>query len=556
MEKQLIQLLSSGYVNIAKLSKYVEIQGKKLERIFRLRQKGITYDEKVLQYILKHLKDFTIGYQFSQIINLLKDKIYELNKLLPGIIDPRVISIQSHLASPPEQVHEINELLRVFNAKLDELLILFKQEQEVLGELHAILVVAQKRNLVYTVKYIDYLDKKLELQLKKQNKQFSDRLHNYIINSKINEIDYGGIGRIYRSNINNNKGVIIYAGTTLHFTQYEPLSYRFALEGYTVLTLNLPSHGNDISFRLGNGAALLAHAVRQLRSSCSSVGAIGFSFGAVSILYNLFSFDYIFEREIKRRLGNFVEELKNGELNESLDTYNNLKMLIHKSVVRAFTSFGGEWKSRGIPDAVIFAGMPLSLYRSKKMMCPSFVSLSYGWMKGITNTFFNAPPSLIRKVINGLERHQPIEEPKYKNKESIYMKFFEINSPKELKALKIYMHDLSKDPENIIPLLMQQDGQYINYWLKKIREIPKLFMYGSRDAIAGGNFIQKLFSKNINEERLHAMVEAIGAVGAPRIYPGIGHTLDERKGFLKKLSRRPQNIRIQNDMVEFMGTYI
>ena len=81
-------------------------------------------------------------------------------------------------------------------------------------------------------------------------------------------------------------------------------------------------------------------------------------------------------------------------------------------------------------------------------------------------------------------------------------------------------------------------------------------MYGSRDAIAGGNFIQKLFSKNINEERLHAMVEAIGAVGAPRIYPGIGHTLDERKGFLKKLSRRPQNIRIQNDMVEFMGTYI
>ncbi len=64
----------------------------------------------------------------------------------------------------------------------------------------------------------------------------------------------------------NEKAIIVFSGTTLSYEQYEPLSYRLALEGYLVLALNLPAHGNDINFRLGNGANLLADAIRDVNA--------------------------------------------------------------------------------------------------------------------------------------------------------------------------------------------------------------------------------------------------------------------------------------------------
>jgi hypothetical protein len=217
-------------------------------------------------------------------------------------------------------------------------------------------------------------------------------------------------------------------------------------------------------------------------------------------------------------------------------------------------------RDRGLADALIFCGMPISLIESKKLVCPSAVSITYGWMKFCTNAMFNDPKAkLLRKMVNGLEHHQPITEPAYKNKDSVYMKFFEIWDKKEFHGLKVYLKDLSKDPKNLIPLLIaNSDGQYIQYYLKRLRESPKLFLYGEKDAIASGSFFKEIFSRalgksrNISFDSVKFIVDSVSKHGELKIYPTIGHTLDERAGFFKKLSRRPQGIDIQNDIVGFM----
>ncbi len=288
----------------------------------------------------------------------------------------------------------------------------------------------------------------------------------------------------------------------------------------------------------------------------------------------------MFEKELAERLRKFsilaqkkvigIDKVVKGGavticLNELTSEYSELKYLIHESLMRAYGAQKADKgltisRSRALPDTVIFAGMPISLYKSKKLVCPGFVSITYGWMRFLTNALFNNPPLWLRKFINGLERHNSVDEPSYPHKDAIYMKNFEIFNEMEFKQLKAYLNDLTKDPQNSIPLLIaNQSGQYINYYLKRIRQIPKLFMYGEKDAIASGSFVGELLSrvnlndsKKANREAIEYVVKSISIKEEIKIYKDIGHTLDERKGSLKKLSRRHQNIAIQNDIVEFM----
>jgi hypothetical protein len=560
----------SNYQDIANLSKYVEEQTKKLTLLHNIKLGKFEKEAKAVIRLMTSLGEMDIGTDLFYPAREIQQKIrvFEQKINIPTGVPTFTVSRLS--STPANQRAEIKSLFQMLSTNLDNVLKLLGEEQDIIAELHKIHDLAQKNNLKHITKHINEVDQALQLNMKTAGKHFTEQLAAFMAKPKIKEesvmFGVGQSGTMYYPEKGNQKAIIIYAGTTIHHRQYEPLSYRFAMEGYTVLAMNLPAHGNDINFRLGNGAEVLANAVRHLQSNFARIGVIAFSFGALATLYNILNFDYKFEELLETELTDFVILLEKGNLAPLKEKYFHLKKLVHQSVLRASQKFsvrGGTGISRGIPDILILGGMPPSLMKSRKLLCPTVLTVSYSWMKLTTNSFLNAPKPLIKKIINGFEEHRPIPEPKYEDKNAAYMKFFKISSEEEFAQLKKYMHDVSKDPKNVLALLAAtEDGAYLQYFMKKVKAIPKLFMYGEKDAIASGGFFKEVLSRtfkrntrNLDATALTTFVESLSHEGSAvlKVYPNLGHTLDERAGFIKKLSRRPQSIKVQNDMVGFMN---
>jgi len=399
-------------------------------------------------------------------------------------------------------------------------------------------------------------------------------------------------GEVYYKKINGQlpkKGIVFVPGTSRDHKQYEPIIYRLVLEGYLVCAFDLPSQGTIGHLRVGLISDYIYRCVMYVRSEgIVEVGVVAHSLGAMATICALGGYNEELENYIINVASKYIEKLKDeknsmiarlkklnltdyGDVKEIEKKINTREIKIHQLVElfeerqedeQAYLDFRTHIftalkKTRflrknlsGMIDAVVLLASPASIQSSKIM---------HKWA-------FKLSPENFQRFVNGLERFDRLGDLVFKRQLAIDYKL-QSSSKKDLDKLQYGTLQVKKsDWPDFLKYLQESPNPFdfmslLDYFSKfpnfeklyidyLIRNVPKIFLFGTKDLIIGGSY-----RKGILEKAYHTMVGPTTTIHPP--YPGVGHIMAKMElGGLKKRGYMVTSPIIQRDIIVFLRTHL
>ncbi|MBI2651692.1 hypothetical protein HYX01_04430 [Candidatus Woesearchaeota archaeon] len=385
-------------------------------------------------------------------------------------------------------------------------------------------------------------------------------------------------GEIFFKTIKGNypkKGIVFAPGTSRSYKHYEPLIFRLVMEGYSVCGFDLPSQGSRGNWKVGLMSEYIYRCVRHLRAmGAVEVCAIGHSVGAMAALHALGGYNRKLEKFLMKEGRKLMVALDNS-LSMLFKANNSLKQQYESGDIKVYelvnlfedikkeqqryeafkkkifaalkeTRFN-TLKIAGKIDALVLLAPPESI-QAANMYIPSKIKPK----PEAVQLWMNFGLSLDR-LADFIKRKQVIEvnksQPIGKDLEKLKVSALEIKKSDWLPFLQ-YLKD-SLNPFGLMSLLDYfSKYTFIKYYTDKyIRDVPKVFLYGAKDAILKSSIKNKTL-----ENSYKAVIRTtIGANSYIKSFAGMGHTMMKREFGARKRSYIAEAPQLQQEIIIFLN---
>tara|TARA_Y100000310_G_scaffold281722_1_gene302400 strand:+ start:34256 stop:36472 length:2217 start_codon:yes stop_codon:yes gene_type:complete len=407
-------------------------------------------------------------------------------------------------------------------------------------------------------------------------------------------------GQIYSKKINGQypkKGIVFVPGAARSYVQFETIIYRLVLEGYRVCAFDLPSQGSSGKWKLGLMSVYIYACVRYIRQKgVTEVGVMGHSTGAMAILYALAGYNEKLEQYIMDVATNYIDTLKfiNDKIADELEELNkileeeyksgNIKLNARLELDKAISLFGNlkeeekayeEFKGQivdalktnrfggrnvsGKIDVAVLLASPQSIQTTRSM--PGF----FRWKKTpLRVSQFTAG------VFEGLDRFVD----SWKKKHIAVNYNLELGLKREFEGFRWGLFEVEKsewrdfvkytetvpNPFNFMSLLeyFAEKYQIIKYIQNKyIKDVPKLFVYGTPDLIIGASVKDVMLGRT---KRMESLEKAYGAMMGPtselKVYPDQGHLLKSKEFMPGRRAYAFTSPKVYADVLAFLRKHL
>ncbi|HYD03297.1 MAG TPA: alpha/beta fold hydrolase, partial [Alphaproteobacteria bacterium] len=351
----------------------------------------------------------------------------------------------------------------------------------------------------------------------------------------------------------NGRAVLILPGIFESRKQFDLLSKRIALQGYKVLSIDLPGQGDSGGeWRLGLMSEFIYECVSYLRKNTfkktglgnrTKVTVIGHSAGAVASMFAALGYSQDLESKIYGifqdyskaydALATLLLKKDSAQGNFSDQDYNNAEFLEHmiaSKYVELKQTILASLKNGRFSGAKIDSFILLSPPPKFQEVMPPNVALWLGKQNPKTlKTFIDACVNIpLKKDL--LRSKNPIE---YSGNKSGNIEFMFLRIP-EAKEFMEYISAV-KNPADYANLLLyfEKKSDFIKYWLDKfVRPIPKLYIVGRYDALLKGFTLKLLLTQGltIGKKRQTEIEKVYALLGNSKnvILPNTSHFLNEK----------------------------